>query len=331
MSSATPEKLVHIYVLVGEAQRGPFTIDQIRGLWNQAAITSDAYYWHEGLEDWGRLVDLMASGVDNAGKAIAHTKAAPSEALEQTEGSFTLVAPGEQKPSDSRSSSPPSGPKDLVEYTTRVEETTKQTKSARKRDRKELVAAHAKTARQPGVQPRRDAHKNSVSQHLAVDTLPKKHSATTENSGHLFGKDGKCRKCGCISAFRAWSGSVPCTQQAAEHFGSISKTVSPNLVATYKPPSIEWGLWILGISLVASIVCFVIAINQETGSTGAGFAVAGLLLFAVAMAALFSGGSSSSRGLDPRRVTAAASIYTAYKAHQIHEEIRRDSSDFGGG
>lgn len=63
MASAHSDELLHIYVLVGEEQSGPFTIEQIRGLWNQAAITSDAYCWYEGLENWEPLAVLMTERV----------------------------------------------------------------------------------------------------------------------------------------------------------------------------------------------------------------------------------------------------------------------------
>ena len=59
MASNHSDAWRQVYLLLGEEQSGPFTIEQIRGLWNQAAITSDAYYWHEGMENWESLAALM--------------------------------------------------------------------------------------------------------------------------------------------------------------------------------------------------------------------------------------------------------------------------------
>jgi hypothetical protein len=104
MPSPSPEEPTQIYLLMGEEQSGPFTFDQIRGLWNQAAITSDAYYWHEGMENWGRLVDLMASGVGALEEATTVTGPAPSDTLKEPERRFVLT---KRKRAASHSSSKP--------------------------------------------------------------------------------------------------------------------------------------------------------------------------------------------------------------------------------
>jgi hypothetical protein len=123
MGSPNPDELKQVYVLVGEEQTGPFAIEQIRGLWNQAAITSDAYYWHAGLENWEPLVTLM-------------TESNPADHVEEN-SEFTATLVSDKKGSGSG-------------HTANAKESTGQTKKDRKRARKAMVAAVASKTGQSG-------------------------------------------------------------------------------------------------------------------------------------------------------------------------------------
>lgn len=126
MPSASPEEPTQIYLLMGEEQSGPFTFDQIRGLWHQAAFTSDAHYWHEGLENWGRLEDLMVSepgarqhpsGRGASGGAAAAAQASVVKNLEEPDRRFVLVQPEEHERTVPHSPSQPSEQRDRAAYT----------------------------------------------------------------------------------------------------------------------------------------------------------------------------------------------------------------------
>jgi hypothetical protein len=138
MGHAYSGELMQVYVLVGEKQSGPFTIEQIRGLWNKAAITSDAYYWHAGLENWEPLVVLMkennlADHVEEGSKVAA-----------------TL-------PSDNKANG--SG------HATRTQEFSGQTKKDRKQVRKAMVAAVANKTGRPEPSGRDRANSDDSPEH----------------------------------------------------------------------------------------------------------------------------------------------------------------------
>jgi hypothetical protein len=39
-------------------QRGPFTYSQLQSMWQTGAITADAMYWQDGLDDWNPIARL---------------------------------------------------------------------------------------------------------------------------------------------------------------------------------------------------------------------------------------------------------------------------------
>ena len=49
------------YIASGEAQKGPYTLDQLRSMWSQGLLTANDFYWYEGLTKWYSLHQLMAT------------------------------------------------------------------------------------------------------------------------------------------------------------------------------------------------------------------------------------------------------------------------------
>lgn len=49
------------YILRGEEQAGPYTMDQMRSMWNAGLITSQTLYWCEGLPGWMMVGGLIAN------------------------------------------------------------------------------------------------------------------------------------------------------------------------------------------------------------------------------------------------------------------------------
>ena len=47
------------YIVADEKQKGPFTISQIKALWDRAEITSDTLYSSKGMDGWRPLLELM--------------------------------------------------------------------------------------------------------------------------------------------------------------------------------------------------------------------------------------------------------------------------------
>lgn len=50
---------IKYYVMVGDERRGPFTLQQLQGMWQSGAITMDTKYWIEGLDDWMPLSSIL--------------------------------------------------------------------------------------------------------------------------------------------------------------------------------------------------------------------------------------------------------------------------------
>jgi hypothetical protein len=48
------------YIWRNEKQEGPFTALQLRSMWHSGTITTDVYYWREGLSDWTPLSEIAA-------------------------------------------------------------------------------------------------------------------------------------------------------------------------------------------------------------------------------------------------------------------------------
>src|SRR6185436_17116391 len=46
-------------IIQNRETRGPYTIGQLRSMWNSGAITGDTLYCEEGSDDWRTLSDLL--------------------------------------------------------------------------------------------------------------------------------------------------------------------------------------------------------------------------------------------------------------------------------
>ena len=47
------------HLVVEGKQKGPYTLSQIRGMWERAELTADVVYWKEGMDGWLPLVELI--------------------------------------------------------------------------------------------------------------------------------------------------------------------------------------------------------------------------------------------------------------------------------
>lgn len=53
---------VTYYVLLGEEQKGPYTLAQLQAMWRDGSLTIDTQYWFEGQTDWmplGTILELL--------------------------------------------------------------------------------------------------------------------------------------------------------------------------------------------------------------------------------------------------------------------------------
>lgn len=47
-----------IYVLIGDQQSGPFTVEELRLLWDAGEIPPDAAYWYDGVPSWTPIAEF---------------------------------------------------------------------------------------------------------------------------------------------------------------------------------------------------------------------------------------------------------------------------------
>ena len=50
---------IRYFVMVGDEQRGPFTLEQLQGMWRSGSVTMDSKYWIEGLDEWMPLSSIL--------------------------------------------------------------------------------------------------------------------------------------------------------------------------------------------------------------------------------------------------------------------------------
>lgn len=50
---------IKYYVKIGEEQRGPFTLEQLQGMWRAGAVTMETNYWVEGFDEWMPLETIL--------------------------------------------------------------------------------------------------------------------------------------------------------------------------------------------------------------------------------------------------------------------------------
>jgi hypothetical protein len=48
------------FLLKGDEQSGPFTIGQLRSMWQSGSITAQTQYWFDGAPEWRPLINLLA-------------------------------------------------------------------------------------------------------------------------------------------------------------------------------------------------------------------------------------------------------------------------------
>jgi hypothetical protein len=51
-------KMDEFYVLNGEQQQGPYTLAQMRGMWESGRLTGSMMFWREGMGDWEALRNI---------------------------------------------------------------------------------------------------------------------------------------------------------------------------------------------------------------------------------------------------------------------------------
>ncbi|MDB2327301.1 DUF4339 domain-containing protein [bacterium] len=50
------------WITIGDEQRGPYTISQLRSMWQSGTITANTLYWQQGFDDWfslSTIIDLL--------------------------------------------------------------------------------------------------------------------------------------------------------------------------------------------------------------------------------------------------------------------------------
>lgn len=47
------------YLWLNNTQTGPFTIGQLRSMWQTGSVTSLTLFWKEGMKDWKPLIDIV--------------------------------------------------------------------------------------------------------------------------------------------------------------------------------------------------------------------------------------------------------------------------------
>ena len=48
------------YILLNDQKAGPYTIGQLRAMWQSGAITAQTQYWFDGAADWRPLINLRS-------------------------------------------------------------------------------------------------------------------------------------------------------------------------------------------------------------------------------------------------------------------------------
>ncbi len=51
---------IDYYLILDEKEQGPFTIGQLRSLWNAGKITSKTYYFQDGMGEWNPLANIIS-------------------------------------------------------------------------------------------------------------------------------------------------------------------------------------------------------------------------------------------------------------------------------
>ncbi len=49
------------YIVLNQQNAGPYTIGQLRAMWQSGAVTAQTQYWFEGAADWRPLINLRSA------------------------------------------------------------------------------------------------------------------------------------------------------------------------------------------------------------------------------------------------------------------------------
>lgn len=146
-----------------------------------------------------------------------------------------------------------------------------------------------------------------------------------------------------MSRVEAFTKAKKQEQKAAQRKRVAAPSASTLRALQSRFAGVKWSIWIFWVSLFAGFALVAASVAYGDGRLNLDYVVPSVLFFAFALILLFnmllpvrssSGHTSRSAarsGVDPRRVAAAATVFTAYKAQQIHKEIqemREESSDF---
>jgi hypothetical protein len=66
------------YVLVGDEQKGPYDMEQLKWMWKTGQITAETSYWREGLTQWIPLGVMVSDAIAAESRIEAQKKAAPA-------------------------------------------------------------------------------------------------------------------------------------------------------------------------------------------------------------------------------------------------------------
>jgi uncharacterized protein YbjQ (UPF0145 family) len=53
---------VEVYLAVGTTTRGPFTVEQLRAMWNAGEVGPGAKYWYRGMRSWKLAAEFQQPG-----------------------------------------------------------------------------------------------------------------------------------------------------------------------------------------------------------------------------------------------------------------------------
>lgn len=80
------------FVVLNEEQAGPYTIGQLRSMWQSGAVTAHTLFWHEGEEGWQPLIQVRALLENAPVSAAADVPVAPKQPIPNLE-SKEAIAP----------------------------------------------------------------------------------------------------------------------------------------------------------------------------------------------------------------------------------------------
>ena len=74
------------WITINDEQRGPYTIGQLRSMWNSGTITAETLYWQQGFENWyplSYIIKLLEEQQSAAPPPLAVGHVAPQQPQQQ--------------------------------------------------------------------------------------------------------------------------------------------------------------------------------------------------------------------------------------------------------